>query len=553
MVNLPLTQSERRLLGRFDTPRPLAQAITDWAVRSKHDQVLEPSSGGGVIVQSIASRLRELGSEQCDHQIVACDIDPRSLEETARAMKGLSPRLVLGNFLALNPHDLGGLDFDAVVANPPYVRLHTMAIHERETARRSLPEGLQLDAKASLWAYFPIHAFKFLKVGGRMAWILPETILHSDYGGQILRWAALNFGRCIAISLRERCFIGEGAKERVVILLLENAGKPSAREIELIEFANASDCIAALSDIRIGDNSDLPQLNGHAVPHLVSTEAADASSALDACSEFVPLGKIADIRIGVVTGDNKFFVLSEKQRIAAKLRPHHFKPIVSKFFDLGLGFEFEDKLEGSSQDASEIRSLLLCPNHKSFDKALLAHLSKYPEEAIGANRTMQKRTHWQRPTLGKVPDAFLQYMGKVGPRMVINGGSSYCTNTIHSIFFKDHPSKSKQRAICLALHSTYSQLSAEFEGRQYGSGVLKLEPSEAKRIRVPASAKILASLEKRWATISRRASLSGWESVVGEIDSIVLSNSDYLSKALPREQAVSILKKVRDRRNGALS
>jgi adenine-specific DNA-methyltransferase len=32
--------------------------------------------------------------------------------------------------------------------------------------------------------------------------------------------------------------------------------------------------------------------------------------------------------------------------------------------------------------------------------------------------------------------------------------------------------------------STYSQLSAELEGRSYGSGALKVEPSEAKRIKL---------------------------------------------------------------------
>jgi hypothetical protein len=121
------------------------------------------------------------------------------------------------------------------------------------------------------------------------------------------------------------------------------------------------------------------------------------------------------------------------------------------------------------------------------------------------------------------------------------------------VTFKGTVTKANQRAVCLALHSTYSQLSAEFEGRQYGSGVLKLEPSEAKRLRVPASPEILAALAKEWTNLAKKAHCVGWEKVVGEIDQIIVSNSKELSKTLPPEHATRILEKVRNRRNGLVS
>jgi hypothetical protein len=52
------------------------------------------------------------------------------------------------------------------------------------------------------------------------------------------------------------------------------------------------------------------------------------------------------------------------------------------------------------------------------------------------------------------------------------------------VYFHKGLSRIQRQAIVLSLHSSLSQLSAEFEGRAYGSGVLKLEPSEAKRIRL---------------------------------------------------------------------
>ena len=314
-----ITEAERRSLGRFDTPRPLAQALTDWAVRHANETVLEPSCGGGVIVASILARLKEFGAKKPSQQIWACDIDPRALKETKRAVKPHAPHLVLGNFLSAAPSEFGGKKFSVILGNPPYVRLHTMDGAARDAARKSLPTPNLLDAKASLWAYFPIHAFKMLAAGGRMGWIVPETVLHSEYGKQFLGWAKQNFQKCVAVSLRERCFLADGAKERIVVLLLEGAGGQAAREIEMVEFTSAHECIAALPGLGHPQAPALPQLNGHAVPHLVSNFAAQTAQAMETSADLKRFGDFADVKIGVVTGDNGFFLLNEEQREAAGL------------------------------------------------------------------------------------------------------------------------------------------------------------------------------------------------------------------------------------------
>ncbi len=544
----PLTQFERRKLGRFDTPRPLAQAITDWAVRNASDRVLEPSVGGGVFVQSATARLLELGALHIETQIVACDVDQRALDETAKNATRRPARMVKGNFLESGVGELGEDTFDVVLGNPPYVRLHAMTSESREKARKSLPEAGLLDAKASLWAYFPIHAFKFVKTGGRMAWILPETLLHSNYGKQLLQWAGTNFNRCIIVSLRERCFLADGAKERVVLLLLDGAGKDATREIEMIEHSNAVECISGLADIASQTADAFPKLNGHAVPHLLNCAAVDAAQAFESCPDLKRLGAFADIKIGVVTGDNSFFVMSELRRKELKLRSNHFLTIVSKYADLGNGFQVTTS--HATDDLS--RNLLLYPNPESKDRQLAKYLAAYTRDRIDTNRTMQKRSHWQCPLLGQTPDAFLRYMGKDGPRIMLNTAKSYCTNTIHGVYFKKEVIKSRRQALCLALHSTYSQLSAEFEGRQYGSGVLKLEPSEARRLCVAASASALTELSRAWRDLARRANKQGWQGAVEEIDRIILEQSPALLAALPLQQAKAVLGSIRQRRMGRI-
>jgi hypothetical protein len=75
-------------------------------------------------------------------------------------------------------------------------------------------------------------------------------------------------------------------------------------------------------------------------------------------------------------------------------------------------------------------------------------------------------------------------MQNYGPKIVLNRLKITSTNTIHRIFFKPGTSKYMQKLIAISMLTTFSQLSAEIEGRSYGSGVLKHEPSEAKKIKI---------------------------------------------------------------------
>lgn len=545
-MDIQMTHSERRSLGRFDTPRPLAQAITDWAVRTGADRVLEPSVGGGAFASSFVSRLKHLGSLCPEAQIAVCDIDPRALRETENILHHHIGTTVLGDFLSVHPAQFGDLPFDAVVGNPPYVRLHALDSNSRLKARQSLPSNDLLDAKASLWAYFPIHAHKMLCKGGRAAWVLPETILHAAYGRQLLRWAAENYRLCRVLSLRERCFKDAGAKERVVLLLLDGAGVSGTGQVEMTEVGSVANCIVALTGMTGNQEIQLPKLNGHAVTHLLSSEAADAAHALESCPELKRFGSVADVKIGVVTGDNRFFVISEVQRQRAGLRRHHFRPVVGKYAILGGGFEFNTK-DTAVDDSFQ---WLLCPNPSSADQKLLKHLDSYPLADRQANRTMEKRPYWQAPLLGQTADAFLRYMGKTGPRLVLNKAGFLCTNTIHCVYFAPSVTPIQRKAICLAAHSTYTQLSAEIEGRQYGSGVLKLEPSEARNLRVPANEGVLNALGKSWKTIEAAAQRNGWEVVVDQIDQAVIEHCPTLISLLPLDHAKDLLRKLKTRRIG---
>jgi len=213
--------AKRRQLGRFDTPRPMAQALAEWGIRSSTDKILEPSSGGAVFLRSSISRLTDLGSKKPASRLTACDIDASACYLAKKA--GLSNSNVhLCDFLEGN--ETFKTKFDVILGNPPYVRRHRMSSADREKLEKLEFDGIKLNRKASLWAYFVLKSTLLLKPGGRLGFVLPEALLYSEYGKQVLSWLTQRFKSCSLVSIRERCFVGEGANERVVVALLEGAG-----------------------------------------------------------------------------------------------------------------------------------------------------------------------------------------------------------------------------------------------------------------------------------------------------------------------------------------
>ena len=111
-------------------------------------------------------------------------------------------------------------------------------------------------------------------------------------------------------------------------------------------------------------------------------------------------------------------------------------------------------------------------------------MSSFPEDRKLTNTTFGKREVWHQPDDGRIPHAFLPYVLQHGPRLILNVANTTCTNSVHRVFFKDHVRPIEMKATAISILSTFSQLSAEVEGRTYGVGALKLEPSEAKRTKV---------------------------------------------------------------------
>ena len=82
----------------------------------------------------------------------------------------------------------------------------------------------------------------------------------------------------------------------------------------------------------------------------------------------------------------------------------------------------------------------------------------------------------------------------------------------------------------MSFHSTLSFLSAELEGRSYGGGVLKLEPTEAERVRIiKPDALSEEALRTSWKALDKAARARDFEGITKVTDEILLGRQLGLS------------------------
>lgn len=477
---------EKKRLGAFYTPSALSDILASWAIRSPAELILEPSFGGCGFLKSAADRLQCIGAKNWQKHLYGCDIDARAfnfLSATFGRLVDLS-HYELCDFLTFEDKSGWPSAFDAVIGNPPYVPYQSIPPKERKAAIERLSRfRIKLDLRSSLWAYFVALGLTFLGENGRIAWVLPGSLTQANYANGLRRILKSKFQRAHCFLIQERLFLYEGTDEQTVVLLADGY-KPKAiigtQDLPVSVVKNVGELQRKITEWDNGVIQSHSMRRNIALEGLRYKSAYETLLAEDSCKT---LGTYLDVRIGLVTGDNKFFVLSPSEAREKGLHGNSLRPILAKFSSVA-GVRFKNEDHNADKVADKRCLLIHTDSRPATSDGIERYLSSYPEEKLKTVSTFKKRKSWFQTDDKNIPHAFLPVMCHLGPRLALNAAQINCTNTLYRVYFKKLDNKTEQKMLCISLLSTFSQISAEMEGRKYGSGVLKHEPREAERIRV---------------------------------------------------------------------
>ncbi len=160
-------------------------------------RVCDPAIGEGaflvevieVIARALVAAAPELAiadarRQVAQHCIFGVDIDRRAVEAARLATGAPASALHVGDALALDwatefPDVFANGGFDAVVANPPYIR------QERLADKAALQRFASYDGVADLYVYFVELAPQLLRPDGRYCLIVPNKWLTTAYGRRL--------------------------------------------------------------------------------------------------------------------------------------------------------------------------------------------------------------------------------------------------------------------------------------------------------------------------------------------------------------------------------
>src|SRR3989442_581812 len=309
-----------KVRGAVYTPPRVAAALTRWAVRSRTDKVLDPSCGEGVFLSAARTRLADLGARK--PVCLGVDVDA----ETAAQSEA-----ICADFFQWVQE---ASKVDVVIGNPPFIRSHLFPEASRTLAfAEMIKMGLRPSRLMSTWAPFLALCCKMLNEQGRLAMVIPEELLTVGYAQELRSFLLTRFRRVIV------CFPSEGifseVQQAIVLLLCDNeAGGRTGLLTMDYSSLEEGDCDPLSSAAAWKWNNKWTHL------FLSSRERRRLNDWWPHLN-WQPFNSYGRVEVGIVTGDNNYFILNQEQ--AHRFDKRHLVPIVTSAKDLrGIKFGAED-------------------------------------------------------------------------------------------------------------------------------------------------------------------------------------------------------------------
>ena len=488
---VPLTANadNQKLRGGYYTPVIIAQFLANWAICSVSDEILEPSCGDGALLEAAAQRLLSLGAapEAIGSQLYATELYESEAILARARLDALripsSDAVTVQDFFSDDDQAWGivGKQCDVVIGNPPFLRYHSFPEDQRDRAFRLMrTAGLSPSKLTNSWVAFLVAASLRLRANGRLAMVIPAELLQVKYAEQTRAFLARQFGAITIVTFRRLVF--ENIQQEVVLLLAEKNPKIESG-IDVIELNDAEDLPGY--EVKLRERHHLKKIH-HGdekwTQYYLEEREIGLLRALKTHPHLTRFGQLGCVDVGVVTGNNSFFVLTEEQSCHYALSQYTL-PLVGRTAQLpGLMYSEEDWQE--NRKTGILCHLLNIPA-VPFDELPEAaqHYVRVGEaQASHSGFKCRNRKLWYIvPTLWS-PHAFLFRQIHHYPKLVENRTGATSTDTIHRVRYQ-HPEHAAQ--ISLAFLNSMTFAYAEVLGRSYGGGVLELEPNEAEQIPVP--------------------------------------------------------------------
>ena len=479
-----------RVNGQFWTPDWVADAMVAYALQSGSDILFDPGVGAGAFLRA-GRRLR--GTRL---QLRGREIDPAAL--VAASDSGLSPEDMAGVELrdfALHPPNE---KFNAVVANPPYVRHHRLS----EAAKRSLHSfardliGRSIDGRAGLHVFFLLRCLNVLAPGGRLAFIVSADICEGVYARTLWSWIASRFCLDAVVTFAPEATPFPGVDTNAVLLLVRHDAPQK-------DFAWVRVATAGGDSLTQWVNSGLPNASKFSSLEITRRTAEEgfatglSRAPVESDTARHCLGDFARVMRGIATGQNEFFFMTAKRAEELEIPKRYFVPAIGRMRDVQTEpFTTDDLRE---LEAANRPTRLLSLGDEPRDQlpvALQRYLQTGKEANIPACTLIATRKPWYRMERRTPPPFFFAYLGRRAVRFIRNQTEAVPLTCLLCIYPFDSSADNLER-LWQVFSDPRTLANLRLVGKSYGDGALKVEPRSLQQLQLPDEVLLEAGLLSR--------------------------------------------------------
>lgn len=430
------------------TPPLLADAMVKAVRPHRDDYWLDPCMGPGAFI----APLRRHGIPR--DRIFGIDIDTSVGKEdgAATTVRGID----FFQWCARTSQR-----FTKIVANPPYVAIRKL----HPTLQQSLCDfgggnDTSFALRSNYWCAFLAASLRVLEHNGSLSFVLPAAWEYALYADSVRQCVLGNFQSVDVHRSMQPLF--PDVREGCVVLVARGYKRAPTRTVRF-DHANSELLIASLG-------------RSSAERAAVAKSYKLQPSPLE--SKRVPFCDLYAIGIGCVTGDARYFLLTEADRIFHKLPIEALRPVLSKARHLvaaRMTMAHWKRLLKANE-----RVWLFSPTANALKQKAVSAYLEHGEETCNLNAyKLKHRDPWYQVRDIRNATGFLSGMTRLGPWISFRSMRQLAaTNTLYTLTAKNKMTTDEHAAWGLSLLSTSSRRQFAELSRRYPDGLPKLEPHD---------------------------------------------------------------------------
>jgi hypothetical protein len=204
------------------------------------------------------------------------------------------------------------------------------------------------------------------------------------------------------------------------------------------------------------------------------------------------LRDIMTLRLGGVTGDASYFLLTESERLQRNLPVKAVRPVLSKARHLIAG-ELTRRAWERLRDGGE-RIWLFDPVPSLLTHCAVRTYLQLPPTSGGCRSDgfkIRNRHPWYRAPLPRYVDGFISGMAQSGPWICLRAMPRLnATNTLYTVRFRARLTPDEKAAWALSLLTSHARRLLKTVGRVYPDGLVKYEPGDLLDLPILVPAKV---------------------------------------------------------------